>query len=233
MPLRKELAQQKKLLLPLTTDTNKKNKKKYVDNGEFLSRELSFAFPVEIHGAKKAKLLQMGARKSVTRYGKIVAAKLVCGGYFRDNLKAPYYKSMKSAMLALQSLNCFLSKDKKLLENGHVERHCYGYLTATVTGLDDRNQRVYKVFPELEKMMDAVYAALCRSNYNVTDLELDMVSIKVYYRFYDPKAKKWITKILNHHTDVNFRPDGSSPKGGDNGQVPGSVVVIYHMGDGR
>ena len=195
------------------------NKKKFVDSGDFLSHDLR---------------LPKGPQQSLARMADKVASVLVDRKYFRDVPKSPYYKmsSMRGAMLSITALNAYLGTNLANLPNGAIERRSYGYLTSIVTGLDTRAQQVCPVFPELAEMMRTIQAALLDSGYNLNELDIDMISIKVYYTYVDPRHGKRVTKLLNPHTDVKYNPDGSvmANANGDNCQHPGLPVVIYNIG---
>ena len=130
--------------------------------------------------------------------------------YFQhDNGKAPMNNPPKSAILSEQTFNLFFSSNKAVVEDDCVLRRIYGYLTAHVTGLDQRYARVYPPPPPMSEMMNLIQAALLRSGYDLKGLDIDMVTCKVYYTYFDVERQVWETKVLNSHTDVKYRPDGS------------------------
>ena len=123
----------------------------------------------------------------------------------------------------------FFSFNKAVVEDDCVLRRIYAYLTAHVTGLDQRYARVYLPPPPMSEMMNLIQAALLRSGYDLKGLDIDMVTCKVYYTYFDVERQVWDTKVLNSHTDVKYRPDGSVVR--DNAQGGCLPVVIYNIGD--
>ena len=85
-------------------------------------------------------------------------------------------------------------------------------------------------------MANIIQRGLLRSGYDLRSyhdsdklLDIDMITVKAYYRFFDPKEKKWRTKKLNTHTDIKYSPSGAPER--DNNQEAGLPVVIYNLGD--
>ena len=211
--------------IKLTEDQNKKNKQKYVSLGQFLSKELRFFSPGDDNDKKrKGKAL----RQRLTRWGRKTAEFMILNKHFEDAAKAPINNVPKSSVLSIQAMNSFYSVNKVDMGGGCIARQHYDYVSANVTGLDQREVKIRSIFPELAKMMELIQNALVDSGYNLQNLSIDMISVKAYYRFYDTYTKRWVTKVLNPHTDVKYDPDGSSNR--DNNQQPGLPVVIYNIG---
>ena len=215
-----------------TKDKSKHDKGKYVRQKEFLSRKLLFHYR-HLDKKESTKLANYD-RDTLTKKGKIVASKLVEGKFLEDNAKAPINNGPKSAMMSIQALNAFFSANIGKNADGTVDRRSYGYLTAFTTGLDQRRCKVHVFFDEMTDMVNVLQSALLRAGYNLKDengklLRIDMITVKAYYRYYDIKEKKWVSKILNPHTDVKYQPSGKADA--DNNQHGGSPVVIYNLGD--
>ena len=203
-------------------------------NGDFLSDTLRFHFPA-VDKETSAKWAHLD-RIALTRWGKEIGKKLVTFKFLEDNGKAPMNNKPASAMLSLQALNAFFSNNIAANSNGTVDRRAYGYLVAHVTGLDQRKCKVYRVFDEMSEMANIIQRGLLRSGYDLRSyhdsdklLDIDMITVKAYYRFFDPKEKKWRTKKLNTHTDIKYSPSGAPER--DNNQEAGLPVVIYNLGD--
>ena len=209
-------------------------KQKFVNNGEFLSGELDFGDPTIADPVARTKQAR-AVRRRLCYFAKKVAHILVARGYLvtgkveDDCAKAPMNNKPQREALSRQALNCFFSTNKAKVDDTFVHRNLYGYLTAHVTGLDQRDAQVHHPFPELLTMASIIQKALKDSGFDLKKRDIDLITVKVYYNYYCPKTEKWHTKVLNPHTDVVYNVDGSVAR--DNNQEPGLPVVIYNMGD--